>query len=246
MFFLFVSFLQISLHYSPLAAGAALLPQTALMLVLSARSGALAQRIGPRIPLTVGPGLIAAGMLMMTGIGPGDGYVGSVLPAVVVFALGVTLVASPVTATALAAVDVSHAGLASGINNAVARVANLFAVAVLPVAAGITGDRFYDAAAMTNGFHIGMMICAVLAAAGGAVAWLTIGDDALSATPESRGEPGVEASTDYSCAVAGPPWRSAATETSTFPVVRRAEAGPATAPPPRATATGPTARTSSS
>ena len=105
MFFLLVSFLQISLDYSPIAAGAALLPQTVLMLLLSARSGALAQRIGPRIPLTVGPIMIAAGMLLMTQIDPGDSYVASVLPAVVVFGLGLTLVASPVTATALAAVD---------------------------------------------------------------------------------------------------------------------------------------------
>jgi EmrB/QacA subfamily drug resistance transporter len=102
-FFLLVAFLQISLHYSPIAAGAALLPQTALMLLLSARSGALAQRIGPRIPLAVGPLLIAAGMLLMARIDPGDSYAASVLPAVIVFGLGVTLVASPVTATALAA-----------------------------------------------------------------------------------------------------------------------------------------------
>ena len=81
MFFLLVSFLQISLGYSPIAAGAALLPQTVLMLLLSARSGALAHRIGPRIPLTVGPLMIAAGMLLMTRIDPGDSYVAAVLPA---------------------------------------------------------------------------------------------------------------------------------------------------------------------
>ena len=222
LFFLFVSFLQISLHYSPVAAGAALLPQTAIMLLLSTRAGALTQRIGPRIPLTVGPGLIAAGMLLMTRIGPGDSYVRSVLPAVIVFALGVTLVASPVTATALAAVDASHAGLASGINNAVSRVGNLLAVAVLPVAAGITGDRFYDPAAMTHGFRIGMVICAVLAVAGGAVAWLMIGDDALSAAPESR------------------------SETRPVPVGQRADAATAPAPTPEPAATRPTAPTSSS
>ncbi len=208
-FFLLVAFLQISLHYSPIAAGAALLPQTALMLLLSARSGALAQRIGPRIPLTVGPLLIAAGMLLMARIDPGDSYAASVLPGVIVFALGVTLVASPVTATALAAVDESHAGLASGVNNAVARVANLLAVAVLPVIAGITGNRFYDSAAMTHGFHIAMPTLAALAAAGGVLAWLTISDDALAAEPERRGEPPVAVPTDYSCSVAGPPWRSA-------------------------------------
>jgi len=205
MFFLLVAFLQISLHYPPISAGAALLPQTVLMLLLSARSGALAQRIGPRIPLTVGPLMIAAGMLLMARIDPGDSYVAAVLPGVVVFALGVTLVASPVTATALAAVDARHAGLASGVNNAVARVANLLAVAVLPVIAGITGDRFYDSAAMTHGFRIAMPTLAALAAAGGVLAWLTIGNDALAAEPERRGEPPVAVPTDYSCSVAGPP-----------------------------------------
>lgn len=209
MFFLLVSFLQISLGYSPIAAGAALLPQTVLMLLLSARSGALAQRIGPRIPLTVGPLMIAAGMLLMTRIDPGDSYVASVLPAVIVFGLGLTLVASPVTATALAAVDASHAGIASGVNNAVARVANLLAVAVLPLVAGITGDSFYDPAAMTDGFHIAMLTCAALAAAGGAVAWLTISNDALAAEPERRGQPPIAVPTHYTCAVAGPPWQPA-------------------------------------
>ncbi len=207
MFFLFVSFLQISMGYSPIAAGAALIPQTLLMLVLSARAGALAQRIGPRIPLTVGPLTIAGGMLLMTRIEPGDSYAAAILPAVVVFGLGLTLVASPVTATALAAVDASHAGLASGVNNAVARVANLLAVAVLPLVAGITGDKFYDPAAMTHGFHIATLACAALAATGGVVAWLTISDNALAAPPESRGEPPVAVSTDYACSIAGPGWR---------------------------------------
>src|SRR5213592_4597624 len=86
-FFLFVAFLQVSLGYSPIAAGAASLPVTALMLLLSARSGALAHRIGARIPLTAGPLVIAVGLLMTTRIEPGDGYASSVLPAVIVFGL---------------------------------------------------------------------------------------------------------------------------------------------------------------
>ena len=144
VFFLLVSFLQISLGYTPIEAGAATLPVTALMLVGSARAGALAQKIGPRIPLTVGPLIIAAGMLLMLRINPGDSYVATVLPAVIVFGLGLTFVVAPVTATVLAAVDSSHSGIASGVNNAVARVAGLLAVAVIPVLAGITGDKFYE------------------------------------------------------------------------------------------------------
>jgi EmrB/QacA subfamily drug resistance transporter len=209
VFFLLVAFLQISLDYSPIAAGAASLPVTALMLSLSARSGALAQRIGPRIPLTLGPLVTAAGMLLMTRIDPGDSYVSSVLPAVIVFGLGLTLVVAPVTATVLAATDARHAGIGSGINNAVSRVAALLAVAVLPLIAGLTGDSFYDPAAMADGFHVAMLACAVLAAAGGILAWLTISDDVLEAEPKRRGEPPVTVSTDFSCGVAGPPLRPA-------------------------------------
>jgi MFS family permease len=207
VFFLLVAFLQISLGYSPIAAGAASLPITALMLLFSSRSGALAQRIGPRIPLTLGPLILAAGMLLMTQINPADGYVLSVLPAVIVFGVGLTLVVSPVTATVLAAAEERRAGIASGVNNAVSRVAALLAVAVLPLIAGLTGDRFYRKAAMTHGFHVAMVASAVLAVAGGVIAWLTISDDVLAAEPQSRGEQPVEVSTDYSCAVCGPPLR---------------------------------------
>jgi EmrB/QacA subfamily drug resistance transporter len=215
VFFLLVAFLQISLDYSPIAAGAASLPVTALMLLLSARSGALAQRVGPRIPLTVGPLVVAAGMLLMTRIGPGDGYVSSVLPAVVVFGVGLTLVVAPVTATVLAAADARHSGIASGINNAVSRVGGLLAVAVLPLIAGLTGDSFYDPAAMADGFRVGMLACAALAAAGGILAWLTISDDVLETEPELRGEAPVAVSTDFSCAVAGPPLRPAGATSET-------------------------------
>jgi EmrB/QacA subfamily drug resistance transporter len=207
-FFLLIAFLQISLGYSPIAAGAATLPVTLLMLGLSARSGALAQRIGARIPLTVGPLAIALGLLLMTQISPGDGYVTGVLPGVVVFGLGLTLVATPVTATVLAAADQRHAGIASGINNAVARVANLLSVATLPLIADLGGERFYQPAAMTHGFHVAMAVAAGLSAAGGVVAWLTISDDALRADPGRRDEPPVAVATHHSCALAGPPAQS--------------------------------------
>jgi len=204
-FFLVIAFLQISLGYSPIAAGAATLPVTLLMLGLSARSGELAQRIGPRIPLSVGPLLIAVGMLMLTSINPGDDYLTGILPGIVVFGLGLTLVATPVTATVLAAADQSRAGIASGINNAVSRVANLLAVAVLPLVANLGGERFYQPAAMTHGFHVAMAVAAALSAAGGVVAWLTITRDALRTEPERRGQPAVAVPTHHSCTLAGPP-----------------------------------------
>lgn len=210
VFFLLVSFLQISLGYSPTAAGAASLPVTLLMLLLSARSGALAQRIGPRIPLTVGPLVIAAGLLLMTRIEPGDSYLSDVLPAVVVFGLGLTLVVAPVTATVLAAADARHAGIASGINNAVSRVAGLLAVAVLPLIAGLTGDSFYRASTMTHGFHVAMVTCASLAAFGGILAWLTISSSLLTT---GAAEDEVPAASDpsrcFSCDIAGAALRPA-------------------------------------
>jgi EmrB/QacA subfamily drug resistance transporter len=206
-FFLLVAFLQVSMDYTPIEAGAASLPVTLLMLVFSARSGALAQRIGPRIPLTVGPLVIAVGLLMLVGASPGDEYLTAILPGVIVFGLGLTLVVAPVTATVLAAADTRHSGIASGVNNAVARVGGLLAVAVLPLAAGLTGDSFYDPAQMTDGFHMGMVVCAVLSAAGGVLAWGTISSEVLHAEPEPGGDTPDRLATDHTCGVAGTPLR---------------------------------------
>ena len=214
-FFLLVAFLQISLGYSPIEAGAASLPVTFLMLLLSARSGALAQRIGPRIPLTVGPLVIAAGLALMTRIEPGDSYLESVFPAVVVFGLGLTMVVAPVTATVLAAAGPRHAGIASGVNNAVSRVGGLLAVAILPLVAGLTGSRFYDPSAMTTGFHTAMAVSAGVSAVGGIVAWITIrsdllepgGEGAAPAGPDTEGAPAIVCPPTMSCDVAGAPLR---------------------------------------
>jgi EmrB/QacA subfamily drug resistance transporter len=207
VFFLLVAFLQISLGYSPLAAGAASLPITALMLLLSPAAGELAQRIGPRIPLTVGPLVTAIGLLLMSRIDPGDSYVSGVLPAVVVFGLGLTLVVAPVTATVMAAADERHSGIASGINTAVSRLAALIVVAVLPLIAGLTGKKFYEPVAMGHGFHVAMLACAALSAAGGMLAWLTISSEVFESEPSPGGDMPTGALHDYSCAVAGPPLR---------------------------------------
>jgi EmrB/QacA subfamily drug resistance transporter len=200
VFFLLAVELQTALGYSPIAAGAASLPSTAMMLAFAARGGALAQRIGPRIPLTVGPLLIASAMLLMTRIEPGASYVGAVLPAVLVFGAGLVFVVAPVTATVLAAAPARHAGLASGVNNAVARTGGLVAVAVLPVAAGLTADAYTDPRMLTDAFHTAMIISACVAASGGVIAWLTISNDVLE---RAAGEPPVHHYTQ--CPVAGPP-----------------------------------------
>ena len=206
-FFLLVSFLQVALDYTPIEAGAASLPVTLLMLGFSARAGALAQRIGPRLPLTVGPLIVAVGLLMLTGLDQDSSYLAGVLPGVIVFGIGLTLVVAPVTATVLAAADSRHSGVASGVNNAVARVASLLAVAVLPLAVGITGDNFYDPAKMTSGFEMAMVICAVLAALGGALAWFTISAEVLHAEAEPGGDTPERLAEDYSCGFDGPPLR---------------------------------------
>jgi EmrB/QacA subfamily drug resistance transporter len=172
--FLLVLYLQEVLGYSPLESGAALLPMTVLMLGLSSRAGQLADRIGARTPMTVGPLLMAAGFLLMLRISPETSYVGTVLPAVIVLGLGLVATVAPLTATVLSSVDDHHAGVASGVNNAVARSAQLMAVAGIPLAAGITGDAYRDAAAFSDGFTTAMWISAALAALGGIIAAVTL------------------------------------------------------------------------
>jgi hypothetical protein len=207
VFFLLTVFLQVALGYSPIAAGAASLPVTALMLFLSPRAGALAQRIGPRLPLTLGPILTAAGMLMMRSIDLGDSYASSVLPAVMVYGLGLSLVVAPITATVLAAADQRHAGVASGVNNAVARTAGLAAVAGLPVIVGLSGTDFADPVAITDGFHAAMLVSGVLCLGGAVLAWLTISNDVLDTAAGPQGDTPDRAATDLNCGLAGTPLR---------------------------------------
>ncbi|AXE24357.1 MFS transporter [Streptomyces globosus] len=173
-FFLVVLQLQVVCGYSALASGAALLPPTVLMLLLSARSGALGERIGPRIPLTVGPLLCAGGMLLMLRAGPGAPYATDVLPAMVVLGLGMVTLVAPLTEAVLASVDPGRAGLASGINNAVARAAGLLAVAALPLLAGMGPEAYRSADLFDEAFGRSMVWCAAVLVAGSALAWTTV------------------------------------------------------------------------
>jgi Na+/melibiose symporter-like transporter len=170
--FLVVFELQIALGYTALAAGASLAPITVLMILLSSRSGALAQRIGARIQMTVGPLIIAVGLLLFTRIAPGNDYVTSVLPAVIVFGLGLACTVAPLTATVLASVDDAELGVASGVNNAASRLAGLLAVAVLPSLVHL--DISLPDAVFTSRVAVALRICAGLAAVGGVIAWLTV------------------------------------------------------------------------
>jgi EmrB/QacA subfamily drug resistance transporter len=184
VFLLLVLQLQVVAGFSPTAAGAALLPVTLIMLVFSARAGALAQRIGPRLPMTVGPLVSAAGLLLLRRIGPGASWVADVLPGVVVFAAGLALTVAPLTATVLASAPDRFVGAASGVNNAVARAAGLLSVALIPGLAGIGGADYADPATFAAGYRTAMLISAGLLAAAGVVSFLLIRRPMSTATSE--------------------------------------------------------------
>ena len=158
--FLLVQQLQYVAGFSPLEAGLATIPMTILMLLFSSRAGGLAARIGPRWPMTFGPLIAAAGLLLMLRIGEGASFVTDVLPATIVFGIGMTILVAPLTTAVLAAAPSLQTGIASGINNAVARTASLLAVAAIPPIAGITGKDFADPAVFGPGFHTGILISA--------------------------------------------------------------------------------------
>lgn len=183
IFFLFVINLQVVAGFSPLAAGISLLPATVLMLLLSARSGQLSQRIGPRIPMTLGPLICAVSLLLMAMIGPDATYLADVLPAVIVLGLGLSTLVAPLTATALGSLDDAHAGIASGVNNAVARAAGLLSVAILPLAAGLGSGSLTNATQFHPVYRNSMLICAGLMVGGSILAFLLIPNRIEKPTP---------------------------------------------------------------
>ena len=173
LFLLPIQLQQVS-GYTPLQAGVALLPVTVIMLTLSARSGALAARIGPRLQMSIGPVLIGTGLALSARIGPSASYPTEVLPGVLVFGLGLAATVAPLTSAALAAAPSQHAGIGSAINNDVARAAGLIAVAVLPAAAGLTGYAYQHPSAFDHGFTTAVLLAAAICALGGCLAAITI------------------------------------------------------------------------
>ena len=173
LFFLVLQ-LQTVGGYGALEAGIATLPVTVCMLLLASQGGALGTRIGPRIPMTVGPLVMAGGVLLLQRVGEDVDYWTDVFPGLTVFGLGLALLVAPLTATVLAAAPDEHAGIASGVNNAVARAGSLLAVAALPVAVGLAGEEYADPAAFDAAYGSALLICAGLLAAGGAISWVTI------------------------------------------------------------------------
>ena len=206
VFFLVVLNLQVVAGFTPLLAGVAMLPVTVLMLLLSARAGALAQRIGPRIPMTLGPIICAAALLLLASVGEDTSYVGGVLPAVLLLGAGLSLTVAPLTATALGSVAERHAGVASGVNNAVARAAGLLAVAVLPLAGGLGTGSLTNPADLAPAYRTAMLLCAGLLLAGAVTAAIGIPTRLVREDRPTRAaeEPPVSPIRVH-CAITGPP-----------------------------------------
>jgi EmrB/QacA subfamily drug resistance transporter len=181
--------LQQVVGFSALEAGAALIPMTLVLLGGSSQSGALGKRIGARIPLSVGAAITAIGALLLVGVSAGANYWRDVFGPVVLMGIGMTLLVAPLTATVLAAAPDRVAGVASGINNAVARSGSLLAVAALPLVAGLSGDEYGNPAAFTHSYRIAMMICAGLFALGAVLSFTLLprrGSSALAQPTEDR------------------------------------------------------------
>jgi len=191
--------LQQVLGYSPLEAGTALLPVTVVMLALSSQAGKLSQRIGPRLPMTIGPIVAGIGLAALALVQAGTTYFATFLPAILVFSLGLATTVSPLTATVLGAAPAEHAGLASAVNNAVARAAGLIAVAVLPAAAGLTASSYLQPAVFGSGFRTAMLLAGAACALGGVLSAITIRREPASARA-------VAESSRFSCPVDAPPW----------------------------------------
>jgi EmrB/QacA subfamily drug resistance transporter len=168
MFYLPLDLIRVH-GYAASEAGAALMPLVFLMLALSSRAGALADRIGPRLPLLAGPVVAGVGFALLAWPGPGPSYWTSVLPAMLVLGLGLSITVAPLTTTVMNAVPADHAGVASGVNNAVARSAGLLGIAAFGLIVSAAGGAFDD------GFRRVMVVCAVLAVGGGTIAAALLG-----------------------------------------------------------------------
>ena len=174
-------FVQQVAGYSPIEAGLATTPISVVLFVLSPRFGRLASGTGPRLPMSAGPIVAGVGLLLLLRVDAGAEYVSQVLPAVLVFSLGLAATVAPLTATVLDSVDERHVGIASGVNNGIARVAGLLAIAVLGAVISANFDAAVGAEiaagpltagapeASTDAFHLGIAIAGALMILGGIV-----------------------------------------------------------------------------
>jgi EmrB/QacA subfamily drug resistance transporter len=192
-FFLIAYELQVAAGWSALRAGVALLPTTVLMLLFSAKSGEISQRIGPRLQLTVGPLMVAAGLLLLSRIGPDASWAPDVLPGSIVLGLGLVTIVAPLTATVMGSVSPDQVSIASGVNNAIARTASLAALSVIPVISGLTTAT--GASDITDAFRTSLVIAAAVAAIAAPLCFVGLGAR-TRARPSAR---------RLYCSVDGPP-----------------------------------------
>jgi EmrB/QacA subfamily drug resistance transporter len=201
--FLLPVVLQVVDGYSPLASGVALLPLTVMMLLLSSTSGRLASRIGSRLQMGAGPVVVGMGLALLSRVTTDSSYLTGALPAVLLFGLGLAITVAPLTATALAAAPVEHAGLASAVNNDVARVGGLIAVAVLPALSGISGSAYLHPAELADGFRTATYIGGAWCVTGGLLAAIGIRNPG---TGERTTAPEAVSGREYlHCALDAPP-----------------------------------------
>lgn len=170
--FAFVIYLQTHMHYPPLKAGLSLLPLTICLLLFSKRVGAWSAKIGPRLFMTVGPLVAGWGIFLLLNLNRPATYIGSILPGVLLFAIGMTLLVAPLTTTVMTAVSDTSSGIASGINNAVSRVAGLIVVALL----GLFG--------IAQVYRFAILLCGGMAISAGAISWLIIQNPHPQNAPE--------------------------------------------------------------
>ena len=194
--------LQRVLGFSALESGMALIPMTVLMLILSPSSGRLAARVGPRLPMVVGPLIAAVGLALLVRVAPGSSYMVTTLPAVIVLGLGLSITVAPLTWTVLSAAEPEHAGVAAAINTVVARAAAAIAVATLPAGAGIAGRAALEPDVFATGFPRAMWMAATLAAAGGVLSYGTIRSEPVGAGTARERPPAVRR---LSCPLDAPP-----------------------------------------
>jgi EmrB/QacA subfamily drug resistance transporter len=180
LFFFLTIFLQSVAGYSALESGFAGVPVTIFLFFLSSRIGALSARFGPRLFMGVGPLVAAGGVLLLVRLDENVDYVRDLLPAMIIFGFGLAMTVAPLTATVMAEAGRGDSGIASGVNNAVARVAGLLGIAVVGVAVAGRSGAELDLA----GFRLGMAITAVVVGAGGLVGLLGIRNPAVASDEE--------------------------------------------------------------
>ena len=168
--------------YSPAGAGAALLPLPAVLGISGRIMGGVAARIGPRLPLTVGPAIVAIGFALMVRVTPEAGYWSSTLPALLVIAIGLAGAVAPLTTAVMASVDGDHVGTANGFNSAVARTGGLIATALLGGVLAAKGDD------LINAFHLAALAASAAAAGAAISALLLLRADEIKTNEKAKGE----------------------------------------------------------